>query len=171
MVGSPDARVTVVEYASLTCPHCAEFHTATFARLKSAYVDTGKVRWVLRHYPLDPLAMAAALLVQCAAPDKRFGLASMMFQGQNLWIAAPKPLEPLKQYALLAGLNGAAADACLRDRAHFAAVRDAQLKSADEHDVQFTPAFFIGADSIQGAADYDTLADAIDAALAVQAPK
>jgi protein-disulfide isomerase len=112
--------------------------------------------------------MAAALLVQCAPPDKRFGLASMMFQGQNMWIASPKPLEPLKQYALLAGMNGAAAEACLRDRAHFAAVRDAQLKAADAHDVQFTPAFFIGADTVQGAPDYETLAAAIDAALAAQ---
>ena len=92
-LGKPDAKVTIIEYASLTCGHCATFHRDTWPALKSKYIDTGKVRFVLREFPLDPLAAGAFMLARCAGQDKYFPLVETLFQQQRNWVVQ-KPIEP-----------------------------------------------------------------------------
>src|SRR5258708_6955066 len=93
--GDPKAKVTVIEYISLTCPHCAHFQGAEFPNIKKKYIDTGKIRWVLRDFPLDSQALAATLIVRCVAPDKGLKLTNLLLQNQDHWVTATRPIELL----------------------------------------------------------------------------
>ena len=94
VLGDPTAPVTIIEYASMTCPHCAHFSTTTFPELKKRYIDTGKVRFIFREFPLDQLAAAGFILARCAGPDKYFPKIETLFAPQRDW-AAQRPLAPL----------------------------------------------------------------------------
>ena len=94
MIGSDKAPVTVIEYASMTCPHCAHFSETTFPELKKRYIDTGKVRFLFREFPLDQLAAAGFVLARCAGPDKYFPLIETLFAQQHDWVVQ-RPLQPL----------------------------------------------------------------------------
>ena len=98
MLGSDQAPVTIIEYASMTCPHCAHFSTTTFPVLKQRYIDTGKVRFTLREFPLDPLAAAGFMLARCAGNDKYMPVVETLFAKQSEW-AVQQPIEPLKAIA------------------------------------------------------------------------
>src|SRR5687767_1651717 len=111
-LGKDDAPVTVIEYASMTCGHCAQFHNNTYPEFKKRYVDTGKVRYILREFPLDPLAAGAFMLARCAGKDKYFPLVETLFQQQRQWVVQ-KPLEPLFAIARQAGFTQQTFDACL----------------------------------------------------------
>src|SRR5215475_11248743 len=93
-MGSATAPVTMIEYASMTCPHCAHFAVTTFPKLKERYIDTGKVRYIFREFPLDPVAAGASLLARCADKDKYFSLIDLLFQTRDQW-AVQNPIEPL----------------------------------------------------------------------------
>ena len=115
-MGSPTAPVTLVEYSSLTCPHCADFHRETLPKIKEAYIDKGVVRYVLRDFPLDPRAMAAAMVARCLPADRYFGFVGMLFSDQQTWAHSRNPTEDLKVRAQLAGLAPAEFDACLSNK-------------------------------------------------------
>jgi len=119
--GNLKAKVTVIEYASLTCPHCAHFMQEEYPKLKKEYIDTGKIKFIYRDFPLDNLAMGAAVLSRCVPGDRGHVMVEMMFKNQLEWIRAEKPLEVLRGYAQLAGLDSAGVDACLkRPQVHLA---------------------------------------------------
>ena len=99
MLGNPKAKVTVIEFASLTCPHCAQFQQVVFPDIKKNYIDTGKIRYVFKDYPLDELAMVGAVLARCAPADRGLKLIDTMFKNQLEWARADKPIVPLKGYA------------------------------------------------------------------------
>src|SRR5260370_18506192 len=104
-LGPPDAKCTVIEYASMTCSHCAAFHKETWPQLKSTYIDTGKVRFTLREYPLDPLAAAGFMLARCAGNDKYYPMTDLLFDKQADWAFVKQPLPALAALTKQAGFT------------------------------------------------------------------
>jgi protein-disulfide isomerase len=170
-MGSPKAKVTIIEYASLTCPHCAHFQTETFPEIKKNYVDTGKVRFLLRDFPLDALAMAGAVVARCVAPEKGHKLVDLLFANQQDWVRSEKPLEPLIAHAKTAGISETEVDACLKNKTLLTALRDEQEKASEAYNIEATPAFYIGDENLQGAGAYADFAEVIDRQLAKATPK
>jgi protein-disulfide isomerase len=140
-LGDEKAPVTIVEYASMTCPHCATFHATTFPELKKRYIDTGKVRFIFREFPLDQLALAAFLLARCAGPDKYFPMIDTLFAMQKEWVTQ-KPLPPLLAIAKQAGMSEQAFNECLQDKKMIDGLEDVRQR-AMKIGVQSTPSFFI----------------------------
>ncbi len=153
--GDPKAKLTVIEYASLTCPHCADFAQTVWPQVKKNYIDTGKIKFVFRDYPLDQLAMAGAMLARCAPGDRGKNMIELMFKKQLDWVRAPQPLEPLKQYALLSGMSAADVDACLKNDALLKTIKEEQNKATSLYKVQATPTFYIGDEKLDGLAPGD----------------
>jgi protein-disulfide isomerase len=149
-MGAADAPVTIVEYASLTCSHCAHFHAETWPVLKSKYIDTGKVRFVLRDFPLDPLAAAGALLARCAGDDKRAAVVDLLFSNQPKWLVQ-KPLEPLAELMKQAGFSQESFDACLKNQELYDAVIKTREAAGTNYGVNSTPTFFINGKLQRGA--------------------
>lgn len=161
-VGDPKAPVTIIEYASLTCGHCSNFHKTAYQDLKKNYIDTGKVRFVFRDFPLDGLAMAGALLARCAPGDRGSKLIDMMFKNQDTWVRAEKPIEPLKGYAQMAGMSSDDVDACLKNESILKTIRDVQNTATNLYKVQSTPTFFIEDEKVEGDRGYEYMAKMID---------
>ena len=147
-LGKDDAPVTVVEYASMTCPHCAHFHETTYPELKKRYIDTGKVRFIFREFPLDQLALAAFLLARCAGPDKYFPMIDTLFQLQKEWVTQ-KPLGPLLAIAKQAGMSEQAFNECLQDQKLVDGIEDVRQR-AMKLNVQSTPSFFVNGKPLRG---------------------
>jgi protein-disulfide isomerase len=164
--GDKNAKVTVIEYASLTCPHCAAFAQTVWPEVKKNYVDTGKIKFVFRDYPLDGLAMSGALLARCAPDDRGKKMIEMMFKNQLEWVRAPAPIEPLKQYAQLAGMTPADVDACLKNTVMLKTIKDEQEKATSLYKVQSTPTFYVGDEKVDGEMSYAAFAKIIDKQLA-----
>jgi protein-disulfide isomerase len=160
-VGKADAPVTVVEYASMTCGHCAAFHTSTYPEFKKRYVDTGKARYILREFPLDPLAAGAFMLARCAGKDKYFPMVETLFQQQRNW-AVQKPLEPLFAIARQAGFTQQSFDECLRDQKMLDGIEKVRARGADRFKVESTPTFFINGTMYRGAMTIDQMEKVID---------
>ena len=164
--GDAKAKVTVIEYASLTCPHCADFENTVFPDIKKNYIDTGKIRFVFRDYPLDGLGMAAAALARCAPEDRGKKMIELMYKNQLEWARAAAPIEPLKQYAALSGMSSADVDACLKNEALLKEIKDIQTKATTLYGVQSTPTFYVNDEKIEGLAagkpGYDAMAKVLD---------
>ena len=141
--GRVDAPVTIIEYASMTCSHCAAFHQATWPGLKAKYVDAGKAKFILREYPFDPLAAAAFMLARCAGPAKRDALIDRLFDRQADWAFAANPLYRLKAQALEAGMSEADFQACLTNQELLNHVKQTQEIAATKFQVRSTPTFFV----------------------------
>ena len=162
VLGDPKAPVSVIEYASLTCTHCAHFHQTAYPELKKNYIDTGKIRFVFRDYPLDGIGMAAASLARCAPGDRGMKLVDMIFKNQDTWIRSEKPFEPLKGYAQLAGMSAADVDACLKNENIAKAVREVQNTATNLYKVQSTPTFYVDDEKVEGDRGYEFMAKVID---------
>lgn len=144
LLGDPDAPVTVIEYFSLTCPHCAAFHRDTLPVLEERYIDTGKVKLVLRDFPLDRYALFAAVLAHCAGPKRYPAFVDVFLQTQQQWARADDPVAALKRIAQVGGLGPEQADACLADEQMIDAVLKMRLEGEQAHGVQSTPSFVVG---------------------------
>ena len=154
ILGAADAPVTIIEYSSLTCPHCPSFHRGTLPQVKSDWIDTGKARLVYRHYPLDRLALFAAAVANCVKGDGFFGFIDALFQSQERWSRSQDPIGALQQFASLAGLNQAAFEACLQDEAAIDRILEIQKNGRDTYEVASTPSFVINGQMVVGARDY-----------------
>jgi protein-disulfide isomerase len=148
--GSPDAPVTIIEYASMTCSHCAAFQAETLPKLKEKYVDTGKVKLILREYPLDPLAAAASMLARCAGPDRRTAIVDMLYAQQKSWAFVDTPLESLAATVKQAGISQADFEACLKNSELLAKVYDTRKHANEAFKVSSTPTFFINGQMLNG---------------------
>ncbi|MFL6797442.1 MAG: DsbA family protein [Xanthobacteraceae bacterium] len=148
-LGSADAPVTIIEYASMTCPHCAHFHETVFPELKKNYIDTGKVRFIFREFPLDPIAAGASALARCAGKDKYFPMIDTFFSQQREW-AVQRPLEPMFAIARQAGFTRQSFDECLQNQRVLQAIEETRTRAAERFEVQSTPTFFINGKIFRG---------------------
>jgi protein-disulfide isomerase len=160
--GAPNAPVTIIEYASMTCPHCARFAAETFPALKAKYIDTGKARYMLREFPLDALATAAFMLMRCAGPDKREAMTNLLFTQQKTWAYADKPVEALANVVKQAGFSQAAFESCLKDQKLLSSINAARDQAANKFHVDATPTFFINGKRLSGEVSIKQLSDVID---------
>jgi protein-disulfide isomerase len=149
VLGSPDAPVTIIEYASMTCPHCAHFHETTYPEMKKKYIDTGKVRFIFREFPLDALAAAGSMLARCAGKDKYFPMLETLFSQQREWVVQ-KPLVPMLGIAKQAGFTQQSFDECLANQQMLSAIEEGRNR-ATKLGVNSTPTFFINGKIIRGA--------------------
>lgn len=153
--GAADAPVTVIEYASLTCHHCMNFHINTWPAFKAKYVDTGKVRFIAREFPLDPLSAAGFMLARCGDEAKWYPIVDMLYKTQEGWAHAQKPLDALTQTMKQAGFTQELVEACLRREDLFQGVRQVQERGSKEFGVNSTPTFFINGEKKVGALTID----------------
>lgn len=142
-LGDPAAKVTMVEWFSMTCPHCAAFHLKTLPELKQRYIDTGKLRLVVRDFPTDGVALKAHVLAHCAGPERYFQFVDAFLASQERWAVARDPIGGLKQIAKLGGLSDQQIDACLADQAMENAVLQVRLDAQQKHDIRSTPSFLL----------------------------
>jgi protein-disulfide isomerase len=151
-LGKEDAPVTIVEYASLTCGHCAAFHNTVFPKIKEKYVDSGQVRFIMREFPLDNLAAAAAMLTRCAGGEKTYPLIEVLFKQQEQWaFVRGNPVPELFKVAKQAGFTQESFDKCLTDQKLLEQVTSIRSKASDKFGVNSTPTFFINGKRLQEA--------------------
>ncbi|MBL8589317.1 MAG: DsbA family protein [Methylobacteriaceae bacterium] len=155
-LGKPDAPVTMIEYASLTCSHCATFHNQTYPTLKSKYIDTGKVRFVMREFPLDPLALAGSMLARCAGDDKRNSVVELLFARQTEWLV-DKPVAALMNVVKQAGFTQESFESCLKNQELYDAVSKTRDRASEKFGINSTPTFFINGKKQAGAITVDEL--------------
>lgn len=163
-LGPKDAAVTITEYASMTCPHCAAFNEQVFPKIKTEYIDTGKIRYVFREFPLDIKAAAGSMLSRCIAKDdapKYFAVTDMLFRQQNDWVVK-NTTETLTRIGKQAGLTQQQVEACLKDQALLDKIAADQKYASDVLKVDSTPTFFINGEKIKGEASFEEFAKKIN---------
>jgi protein-disulfide isomerase len=156
-IGPKDASVTITEYASMTCPHCAAFNAEVFPKIKAAYVDTGKVRYIFREFPLDIKAAAGSMLARCIAKDdasKYFTVVDLLFRQQNDWVMK-NTTETLTRIGKQAGLSQQGVEDCLKDQALLDKIAADQKYATEVLKVNSTPTFFVNGEVIKGEASFD----------------
>jgi protein-disulfide isomerase len=163
-LGPKDAAVTITEYASMTCPHCATFNEQVFPKIKTEYIDTGKVRYIFREFPLDIKAAAGSMLSRCIAKDdapKYFAVTDMLFRQQSDWVMK-NTTETLTRIGKQAGLTQAQVEACLKDQALLDKIAADQKYASDVLKVDSTPTFFINGEKIKGETSFEEFAKKIN---------
>jgi protein-disulfide isomerase len=163
-LGPKDAAVTITEFASMTCPHCAAFNEQVFPKIKSEYIDTGKIRYVFREFPLDIKAAAGSMLSRCIANGdaaKYFAVTDMLFRQQNDWVLK-NTTETLTRIGKQAGLTQQQVEACLKDQALLDKIAADQKYASDVLKVDSTPTFFINGEKIKGEASFEEFAKKIN---------
>lgn len=165
-IGPADAKVTIVEYASLTCPHCAEFHTKVLPDIKKEFVETGKVRYVYRDFPLDRLALAAAMTARCAGRENFFGFIDTFYAAQGQWSRAGNPVKALGNLARLGGMSQNAFDSCLQNAEVQNAILKQRLEAANEFKINATPTVFVNGDRYSGGMTLDEMRTLLNRLLA-----
>jgi protein-disulfide isomerase len=156
VLGKADAPVTIIEYASMTCGHCATFHNKTYPVLKQRYIDTGKVKYILREFPLDPLAAAGFMLARCAGKDKYYPMIEVLFQKQNEW-AVQQPIPPLTAIAKQAGFTQEKFESCLSDQKILDGIEATRARGSEKLGVNSTPTFFVNGKVMRGAVSIEDL--------------
>jgi protein-disulfide isomerase len=155
-LGKEDAPVTIIEYASMTCPHCAAFHKTTYPVLKTKYINTGKVRFIFREFPLDEVAVAASMVARCAGGDKTMALIEVLFSSQDTW-AVRQPIPPLMQIAKQAGFTQKSFEECLANQKLYNDIVAVRERASKEFKVESTPTLFINGKLQRGGVSIDDL--------------
>lgn len=161
-IGDPNAPVTIIEYASLTCPHCATFHTDVLPGLKERYIAPGKVRLIYRDFPLDERALMAAALAHCAGPDRYFGFLDVLFETQSSWARAEDYLGALRKLGNLGGMSDEQIDQCMADQELIDGILQTRLDGQNEHQVSSTPTLVVNGEVYPGTRSIDALSEVID---------
>ena len=154
VMGAKDAPVTIIEYSSMTCPHCATFHNDTLPILKAKYIDTGKVRFIIREFPLDNLAAAAFMLARCADKDKYFPFVDALYASQAKWAFTDgDPRPKLFDMAKQVGFNKEKFESCLTDQKLLDGINEIAKRGSEKFGVNSTPTFFVNGKILKGASD------------------
>lgn len=164
-MGKADAPVTVIVYSSLTCPHCAEFHTIVLPKFKTHYIDTKKVKFVYRDFPLDPLATAAAMLTHCAPSNMYFRFLDALFTSQSTWMRASKPRQALVTLARLGGMTDTEVNQCLNDTTLLTSLDTAKNEANSKYGIKAAPSLVINGQTHIGITSYDVLAALVESQL------
>ena len=151
ILGNPDAPITIVEYASLTCPHCAHFANDILPEIKKEWIDTGKAKLVLRDFPLDEPALRAAMIARCAPPDRYYAFAETFFAAQEKWVRTTDYREALARLAKLGGMGKEEFDTCLKNTELENKIVAERLRATQELEVNSTPTFFVNGSKLAGA--------------------
>jgi len=162
VIGNADAPVTIVEYASMTCSHCANFHNSVYPKVKEKYIDTGKAKLVFREYPLDNVATAVSMLARCVAGEGPPAFISEMFKRQQEWAFAPgNPVPRLFEIARQAGFTQASFDKCLTDQKLLEQIEAGRKRATEKFGVNATPTFFVNGKRLAGVgfADFEKAID------------
>ena len=168
-MGDPNAPIKMIEYASTGCPHCAAMALQTIPKLKEAYIDTGKVYYVLRDFPLDNVALGASMIARCLPADKFYAFMDVLFANQAMWHSptVADPREALIELSRRAGLSREQVDACLKDQKKLDEINESLTHASDVLKVQGTPTSFINGEMIDHAMPFEEL----DAKLKTLLPK
>jgi protein-disulfide isomerase len=161
-LGDPNAPVTIIEYASLTCPHCAQFTKEVLPELKERYIVPGKVRLIYRDFPLDERALMAAALAHCAGPDRYFGFIDVLFETQSGWARADDYLGALKKLGKLGGMTDQQMDQCLADDDLTNGILQSRLDGQNKYQVSSTPTFIINGKTYAGSRSIEAFSKLID---------
>ncbi|MEM7301857.1 MAG: DsbA family protein [Pseudomonadota bacterium] len=164
-VGKEDAPVTVVEYASMTCPHCKSFHERIYPKLKEKYVDSGKVKFIMREFAWDDRAKAAFMLARCAPNDAYFPMVDVLFKQQNVWATSRDPAGELLKISKLAGFTEASFRECLTNQKLLDGINAVKNRGERKFGVNATPTLFINEERFSGDMTVDGISAAIDALL------
>lgn len=148
--GPADAKVTIIEYASVTCHHCMNFHTETWPKLKEKYVDTGKIRFIMREFPLDNLATAGFMLARCVGEDRWYPMLDLLYRSQESWAHAKNPADELLNAVKQAGMTKDGFEACLSDQKLLDGINKTRTRGS-ELGVNSTPTFFVNGQKHMGA--------------------
>ncbi|MBC8130377.1 MAG: DsbA family protein [Rhizobiaceae bacterium] len=165
VMGDPNAPVTIVEYASMTCGHCATFHIQTLPTIKANYIDTGKAKLIMREFPFDPRALAAFMLARCAPEDKRTAMVDVLFRQQDQWARAQNASEALFNISKLAGFTQESFAACLNDKDLQTKIVETQERGEKEFGVAATPTLFVNGNRYSGAMGAPELSAVIESML------
>ncbi|MGR3761448.1 DsbA family protein [Roseobacteraceae bacterium NS-SX3] len=163
--GAEDAPVTLIEYASYTCPHCANFHTGPYKQLKADYIDTGKVKFIYREVYFDRYGLWASMIARCGGAEKFFGITNLIYEGQQEWAragGATEIVDELRKIGRLAGLENEQLEACLQDGEKAQTLVTWYQENATEHGIESTPSFILNGKKVenQSYADFKKLIDA-----------
>ncbi len=164
VLGKADAPVTIIEYASLTCPHCADFETKTLPEVKKNWIETGKAKLVFRAFPFDQIALKAAILARCSGPERFFNYLDVLYSSQESWVRANDPVAALGRIAKLGGMSESQFQACLNNSQISDQVVGERLAGEKEYGVDSTPTFFINGKKLVGAMPYADFEQALKAA-------
>lgn len=154
VLGPADAPITLFEYSSMTCPHCAAFHREALPQIKKSWIETGRVRLVFRHFPLDGLGLRAAATANCIEGDRFFAFIDVLFENQERWARAENPIKVLGQYATLAGLGQERFQKCVTDQAEMDRIITKAQAARESFKVESTPTLFINGHKFPGARPY-----------------
>lgn len=169
-LGDPSAPIVMVEYASLTCPHCAAFHEEVFPALKARYIDTGKVRFIFRQFPTPPApyAVGGEAVARCAGPDKYFDLLDVLYEKQSYWVTSNNARQALMEIAATAGINQAQFDACVSDESNIKRIQEVVQVAQDEFGINSTPSFVINGKLRPQLRDIESFAEILDPILGIK---
>jgi len=167
ILGKAEAPITIIEYASLTCPHCAHFDVTVLPKLKEKWIDTGKAKLILRDYPLDEPALRAAMVARCAPADRFYPLIDTFFAQQEQWVTSRDYRAALEKLVKLGGMSDKEFKACISDKKLEDQVAQSRLTASQQLGVDATPTFFINGKKFDGA----PTVEAFDQALSGAAPK
>ncbi|WP_455482277.1 DsbA family protein [Bartonella sp. B35(2025)] len=162
--GEENAPVTIIEYASLTCAHCAHFYNDIFPKIRKKYIKTGKVKFIFRDFASDPRATAGFMLARCAPEDRYFPLIEVLFQKQHEWVWEQDALTPLKKIGLMAGFTDESFHACLKNQSILDEI-NASFKRGKELGITGTPTFFINGNKYEGIMTVESFFSVIDSFL------
>ena len=168
VLGNADAPLTVIEYASMTCPHCARFHEMIMPTIKAEWIDTGKVKLIYRDLPTNPVNMAVAvgMITQCAPKEQYFPILSRLFKTQEKWMSAAEPLSEIKRTVGLAGITPGEVDACLKRDDLGQAIQTRANKGARLYGIQSTPTLVVDGKRLEGEQPYADFKKALEEAYA-----
>jgi len=166
VLGRSDAPLTVIEYASFTCPHCAHFHEDTFPQVKTNYIETGKVRFILREVYFDPYGLWASMIARCGGERPFYAIADQIFAQQDSWVEAEDRAAALQKIGRVNGLSSEEMRTCLSDRQYAERLVERYKETAGADGIESTPSFVVGGELVSGNMSYDAFSDLLDRHLA-----